>query len=115
MNNNYPVLPIPRLLHTAGVLSGPISPALSLSRFSTLYSLAECTVSVSQMQMLHCISQVPTEGGENQFADGFHGAAVLKRRHPEMFKLLTSTLVDNIDRGFEEYRFFKLSRHPVIA
>ena len=30
------------------------------------------------MQMLHCVQQVPTEGGENVFADGFNAAYVLK-------------------------------------
>lgn len=31
-----------------------------------------------QVQMLHCIEQDNCEGGENQLADGFHGANILK-------------------------------------
>lgn len=42
------------------------------------------------VQMLHCIRQTKTTGGENQFADAFNAALIMKRDHPEMYKLLTT-------------------------
>ena len=36
-----------------------------------------CTL-LLQMQMLHCVEQAPTKGGDNVLADGFNAAYVLK-------------------------------------
>lgn len=43
------------------------------------------------VQLLHCIEQVSSEGGVNQFSDGFHAAKKLKEIDPESFKLLSTT------------------------
>ena len=64
--------------------------------------------------MLHCIKQVPTKGGENQFADGFHVAEVVKKLRPDYYKILCTSLVDFYDIGTDYYKFHKFARRPVI-
>ena len=68
--------------------------------------------------MLHCLKQVSSEGGENQFVDGFHIAERMRIEQPENFKLLTEVLLDHYDLGEEisnnGHKFFKLQRQPVI-
>ena len=70
----------------------------------------------SQVQLLHCIKQAKSEGGDNQFCDGFHIAERMRTEQPENFKLLTEVLIDHYDLGEEStgQRFFKLQRQPVI-
>ena len=71
---------------------------------------------LSQVQLLHCIKQAKSEGGDNQFCDGFHIAERMRTEQPENFKLLTEVLIDHYDLGEEStgQRFFKLQRQPVI-
>ena len=66
------------------------------------------------MQMLHCISQVPTEGGDNQFVDGFHVAKQLQKEYPEYFRILTEYVLDFWDVGEDYYKYHKLTRQPII-
>ena len=42
-----------------------------------------------QVQFLHCLRQCASEGGENEFADGFRVADVIRREHPEEWEALT--------------------------
>ncbi|XP_071481204.1 gamma-butyrobetaine dioxygenase-like [Diadema antillarum] len=46
------------------------------------------------VQMLHCIRQVESRGGENQFCDGKRAAEQLQREHPELFDILTKVKID---------------------
>ena len=67
-----------------------------------------------QMQMLHCISQTSSEGGESEFVDGFHVARQIQEHHSEEFKTLTTTCLDFYDMGRERVEFFQMSKHPTI-
>lgn len=40
--------------------------------------------------MLHCIRQTKSTGGDNQFADAFNAALILKKEYPAEYKLLTT-------------------------
>ncbi|XP_071831371.1 gamma-butyrobetaine dioxygenase-like [Apostichopus japonicus] len=42
------------------------------------------------VQMLHCIRQTKSTGGDNQFADAFNAALILKKEYPAEYKLLTT-------------------------
>ena len=58
------------------------------------------------MQLLHCIEQVSSEGGANQFADGFYVSQQLKENDPKTFDLLSTTRFQFADFGkdmFGEY------------
>ncbi|XP_071476175.1 gamma-butyrobetaine dioxygenase-like [Diadema antillarum] len=46
------------------------------------------------VQMLHCIKQVESKGGENQFADGKRAAERVLREHPELFDIMTKVKID---------------------
>ncbi len=63
------------------------------------------------MQMLHCISQVQAEGGENQLADAFYVAQLMEKEYPEHYKTLCTVPVDYSDLGTDFYKFSKMSRH----
>ena len=67
------------------------------------------------MQMLHCIKQVPSEGGENVFSDGFRAAIQLKESHPEFYDILSNTIVDFFDDGSIYYEFYHMNRMPTIG
>ena len=67
------------------------------------------------MQMLHCIKQVQSEGGENQMTDGFYVAKVLKEKYPEHFKTLTTVPVDFFDIGEDAYKFHKQYKQYIIT
>ena len=67
------------------------------------------------MQMLHCISQVPMEGGENQLSDGFHAALKLKESNPDYYELLSTAVVDFHDVGVEDFEFYQMNRIPIIS
>ncbi|KAB7506959.1 Gamma-butyrobetaine dioxygenase, partial [Armadillidium nasatum] len=61
------------------------------------------------LQLIHCIVQFKGEGGESQIADASHVARELKKNNPDMFKVLSETLVDWCDVGSDEGReFFKV-------
>ncbi|XP_071799183.1 gamma-butyrobetaine dioxygenase-like [Asterias amurensis] len=67
------------------------------------------------IQMLHCIEQVASEGGENVVADGFKVALDLKRDDPEAFHLLSTYPFEFSDIGKDHYgEFLQRSRHPTI-
>jgi len=67
------------------------------------------------VQMLSCLKQVPTKGGENQFSDGFYAAEVMRDQHPDEFKLLTTVPVRFFDIGSDYYEYYKLFSTPVIT
>ena len=64
--------------------------------------------------MLHCISQVKTDGGDNIFTDGFDVVRKLKDEYPEYYKILTTLPVDICDVGKEKHEFYQLSRSVPI-
>ena len=65
--------------------------------------------------MFHCIEQVFSEGGANQFSDGFHVAQQLKENDPEKFKLLSTTQIPFVDFGKDVFgEFHKKFSHPTI-
>ena len=66
------------------------------------------------MQMLHCIVQTPTKGGDNVFADGFHVAEVMKEKHPDMYQTLTTVPVTYNDVGSDQYSYHLKTHVPVI-
>jgi gamma-butyrobetaine dioxygenase len=64
------------------------------------------------MKMIHCINQPTTgEAQSVQFVDGFQAAGQLKVRHPEHYRLLTTT---RLDFRNEMKNSHVLSRHPTI-
>ncbi|XP_034830975.1 gamma-butyrobetaine dioxygenase-like [Maniola hyperantus] len=68
------------------------------------------------VNMLHCLVQTVSEGGENLLADCHYTARYMKEHHPEEYKLLTDTEVEWTDVGVEHgNQFFKLYRSPVIC
>ena len=69
----------------------------------------------NQMEMLHCIKQVQSEGGENQVADGFYAAKVLKEKYPEHYKTLTTVPVDFSDIGEDAYKFHNQYKQYTIT
>lgn len=67
------------------------------------------------LRLLHFIDQVSSEGGVNQFADGFHAAKQLKENDPESFKLLSTTPIQISDRGKDVFGEFHMkSSHTTI-
>ena len=62
--------------------------------------------------MLQCIEQVSSEGGANQFVDGFYVAQQLKENDPETFNVLTTTPFQFVDSGKDMFGEFikKFSR-----
>lgn len=66
--------------------------------------------------VLHCIEQTKSSGGSNQLTDAFYAAERLKSEHPSYFKMLSETLVNWSDYGFEEDNPFRtIIRAPVIG
>ena len=66
------------------------------------------------MQMLHCIAQVKTKGGENQLTDAFYVAKKMETEYPEYYKTLCTVPVDFTDEGTDYYKFYKMSRHTTF-
>ncbi|EDO40404.1 predicted protein [Nematostella vectensis] len=60
------------------------------------------------VQMLHCLQQAPTEGGESIFVDGFFIAQEIKEQHPRLFNLLATTPIPYVDIGKDEFGDFHL-------
>ena len=58
------------------------------------------------MQILHCIEQASSEGGESQFVDGFYVAQQLKENDPETFNLLSTTRFQFVDLGKDAFGEF---------
>ena len=92
------------------------------------------------MQMLHCIEQVETKGGENTFTDSFRVSYDLKvntltgehdcftvnvglidapffiQKHDlETFNILSRTPVNFEDKNSESISFHMKTRRPIIA
>ena len=68
-----------------------------------------------QVQALHCIVQVKSIGGENEFVDTFSVAEQLKKEHPEEFKLLCETHLYHMDTGKDMFgTFYKRAVHPLF-
>lgn len=64
---------------------------------------------------LHCIEQTESAGGFSLISDGFYAAEKLKLNYPELFDVLSTTLVDWSDVGEEDgNKFHSINRAPVI-
>ena len=59
-----------------------------------------------QVQLLHCIEQVSSEGGANQFVDGFYVSQQLKKHYPKTFDLLSTTRFQFVDFGKDMFGEF---------
>lgn len=67
------------------------------------------------VNMLHCVVQSDSPGAFNLISDGFYVAERLKKEHPEFYQILSTTLVNWNDYGFEDgFKFHKIYRAPVI-
>ena len=64
---------------------------------------------------MHCISQVPTRGGETELADGFYIAELMRNEYPEHFHTLTTVPVDFYDEGTDYYKFYNMTKHFTIG
>jgi gamma-butyrobetaine dioxygenase len=67
-----------------------------------------------QVQLLHCIVQTKSQGGANQFSDGFRAAEQLRERNPEYFKILTEVPVEFLDLGSDFISFDRRATHRTI-
>ncbi|KAF9816725.1 hypothetical protein SFRURICE_018605 [Spodoptera frugiperda] len=68
------------------------------------------------VNLLHCLVQTASKGGENILSDCHYVAQYMKVHHPEQYKLLTDTEIEWRDVGVEDgNEFFKLHRDPVIC
>uniref|UniRef100_A0A8D8NN44 Gamma-butyrobetaine dioxygenase n=1 Tax=Culex pipiens TaxID=7175 RepID=A0A8D8NN44_CULPI len=66
--------------------------------------------------LLHCLVQSASTGGQNLIADAFWVADHMRREHPEDFRLLSETLVNWTDVGVDEGgEFHSIYRAPVIC
>ncbi|XP_059046936.1 gamma-butyrobetaine dioxygenase-like [Achroia grisella] len=66
--------------------------------------------------LLHCLVQTKSLGGENLLSDGHFIAEHIKENYPDQYKLLTEVEVEWSDIGTEDKNdFFKLYRAPVIC
>ncbi|XP_058453205.1 gamma-butyrobetaine dioxygenase-like [Malaya genurostris] len=66
--------------------------------------------------LLHCLVQSQSQGGQNLISDAFFVADLIRREHPEEFKLLSETLVNWTDVGEDEGgQFHSIYRAPVIC
>lgn len=67
------------------------------------------------VNLLHYLVQTKTNGGSNLLVDGFYIADIMKKEHPEYYKLLTETVVDWNDIASENgVPFHNIYRAPVI-
>lgn len=67
------------------------------------------------VNLLHCLVQTQSPGAFNLLTDGFWVANVMRQQHPEMFEILTKTLVNWWDLGEEDgQRFHSIYRSTVI-
>lgn len=68
------------------------------------------------VNLLHCLVQTASTGGENLLSDCHYTVAYMKEKHPREYKLLTETEVEWSDVGCENgNEFYKLYRSPVIC
>ena len=67
------------------------------------------------VNLLHCIAQTKSPGAFNMLADGFHVAERLRKENLNVFKCLSTTLVNWSDYSADgSNRFENIFRHPVI-
>jgi len=64
---------------------------------------------------LHCIEQHEGKGGETMLTDGFHAAAKLKEKQPDMYKLLAETVTSFRDVGTDYTKFDKITEFPFLV
>ncbi|XP_055380083.1 gamma-butyrobetaine dioxygenase [Condylostylus longicornis] len=68
------------------------------------------------VNLLHCVVQSNSKGGENLLADGFHVVDILKKNYPHFFETLTKTVIDWNDIGEDGgLPFHNIWRSPVIC
>lgn len=68
------------------------------------------------VNLLHCLVQTNSDGGENTLSDCHYIANYMKEHHPDQYKILTNTEVEWSDIGVENgNEFYKLYRSPVIC
>ena len=67
-----------------------------------------------QVQLMMCIKQCCTKGGDNTFADGCHLAERMRKEHPEHFKTITTTPVDYVYEEDDFYQFYKIKHVPMM-
>ncbi|CAD0195042.1 unnamed protein product [Chrysodeixis includens] len=68
------------------------------------------------VNLLHCLVQTASQGGENMLSDCHYTAEYMRVNHPEQYSLLTNIEVEWRDVGVEDgNEFFKLHRAPVIC
>lgn len=66
--------------------------------------------------LLHCLVQTKSSGGENLLSDCHYTANHIKEHYPEQYKLLTEVEVEWSDIGIEDGKeFYKLYRSPIIC
>ncbi|XP_055544863.1 gamma-butyrobetaine dioxygenase-like [Wyeomyia smithii] len=66
--------------------------------------------------LLHCLVQSQSTGGQNLIADAFYVADRIRTEFPKEFKLLSETLVNWTDVGEDEgVQFHSIYRAPVIC
>ncbi|CAK1602581.1 unnamed protein product [Parnassius mnemosyne] len=68
------------------------------------------------INLLHCLVQTTSDGGENILSDCHYVANYMKVHHPKQYEILTDTEVEWSDIGVEHgNEFHKLYRSPVIC
>ncbi|KAI8428784.1 hypothetical protein MSG28_007458, partial [Choristoneura fumiferana] len=68
------------------------------------------------VNMLHCLEQTQSKGGENLLSDSHYIALYMKENHPKEFKLLTNIEIEWSNIGTEHgNEFYKLYRSPVLV
>lgn len=67
------------------------------------------------VNLLHCLVQSKSTGGQNLLADAFYVAEKIRSENPEMHRILSTTLVNWSDVGEENgNHFHSIYRAPVI-
>ncbi|XP_058815777.1 gamma-butyrobetaine dioxygenase-like [Topomyia yanbarensis] len=66
--------------------------------------------------LLHCLVQSQSQGGQNLIADAFYVADLIRKKYPQEFKLLSEILVNWTDVGEDEGgQFHSIYRAPVVC
>lgn len=67
------------------------------------------------VNLLHCLTQSKSSGGENLLTDGFLVAERMRLDWEKYYEILTTTLVDWCDIGEENgQKFYCVHRSPII-
>ncbi|XP_014364955.2 gamma-butyrobetaine dioxygenase [Papilio machaon] len=68
------------------------------------------------VNLLHCLVQTKSDGGENTLSDCHYVANYMKEHHPNQYRILTDMEIEWSDIGVENgNEFYKLYRSPVIC